>query len=109
MRSLTPRQNAAVVSAQTRWLNWIFSTIPASREQAEEAVRHTYRAGGVPEPEIFLWFDDLIEAMLVTESSVVTGNSTGNCHPNPCSAAKKCSTASATSLAWARGNKWWRR
>ncbi len=67
MRSLTRRQNAAVVSAQTRWLNWIFSTIPASREQAEEAVRHTYRAGGVPEPEIFLWFDDLIEAMLVTE------------------------------------------
>ena len=67
MRSLTPRQNAAVVSAQTRWLNWIFSTKPASREEAEEAVRHTYRAGGVPEPEIFLWFDDLIEAMLVTE------------------------------------------
>jgi len=67
MRSLTPRQNAAVGSAQTRWLDWIFSTKPASREEAEEAVRHTYRAGGVLEPEIFLWFDDLIEAMLVTE------------------------------------------
>jgi hypothetical protein len=67
MRSLTPRQNAAVISAQTRWLDWIFSTKPADREHAEEAVRHTYRAGGVREPEIFLWFDDLIEAMLVTE------------------------------------------
>lgn len=67
MRSLTPRQNAGVISAQTRWLDWIFSTKPADREQAEEAVRHTYRAGGVHEPEIFLWFDDLIEAMLVTE------------------------------------------
>ena len=67
MRPLTPRQNAAVISAQTRWLDWIFSTKPADRRLAEEAVRHTYRAGGVPEPEIFLWFDDLIEAMLVTE------------------------------------------
>jgi Domain of unknown function (DUF6745) len=67
MRTLTPRQNAAVISAQTRWIDWIFSTKPADRRLAEEAVRHTYRAGGVPEPEIFLWFDDLIEAMLVTE------------------------------------------
>jgi Domain of unknown function (DUF6745) len=67
MRTLTPRQNAAVISAQTRWLDWIFSTKPADRRLAEEAARHTYRAGGVPEPEIFLWFDDLIEAMLVTE------------------------------------------
>jgi hypothetical protein len=67
MRPLTPRQNAAVISAQTRWLDWIFSTKPADRRLAEEAVRHTYRAGGVLEPEIFLWFDDLIEAMLVTE------------------------------------------
>src|SRR5215471_7445435 len=54
MRLLTPIQNAAVLSAQTRWLGWIFSTEPANREQAEEAVRQTYRAGGVPEPEIFL-------------------------------------------------------
>ena len=67
MRSLTPRQNAAVISAQTRWIDWIFSTKPADRRLAEEAVRHAYRAGGVHEPEIFLWFDDLIEAMLVTE------------------------------------------
>src|SRR5215510_4636796 len=67
MRSLTPRQNAAVISAQTRWLEWIFSIKPADREQAEDAVRHTYRAGGVPEPEIFLWLDDLMEALLVTE------------------------------------------
>jgi hypothetical protein len=67
MRSLTPRQNAALKSAQTRWLEWIFSTKPANREQAEEAVRHTYRAGGVPEPGIFLWSDDLMEALLVTE------------------------------------------
>jgi len=67
MRSLTPRQNAAVVSAQARWLDWIFSTKPADRRLAEEAVRHTYWAGGVREPEIFLWFDDLTEAMLVTE------------------------------------------
>src|SRR5260370_16265513 len=67
MRSLTPRQNAALKSAQTRWLEWLFSTKPANRERAEEAVRHTYRAGGVPEPEIFLWFDDLMEALLVTE------------------------------------------
>ena len=67
MRSLTPIQNAAVLSAQTRWLGWIFSTEQANREQAEEAVRQTYRAGGVPEPEIFLWFDDLVEALLVRE------------------------------------------
>src|SRR5260370_16587445 len=67
MRSMTPRQNAALKSAQTRWLEWIFSTKPASREQAEEAARHTYRAVGVPEPGIFLWSDDLMEALLVTE------------------------------------------
>ena len=67
MRSLTPRQNAALKSAQTRWLEWIFSTKPANREQAEEGVRRTYRAAGVPEPEILLWFDDLMEALLVTE------------------------------------------
>ena len=67
MRLLTPIQNAAVLSAQTRWLGWIFSTEPANREQAEEAVRQTYRAGGVPEPQIFLWFDDLVEALLVRE------------------------------------------
>lgn len=67
MRLPTPIQNKAVLSAQTRWLGWIFSTEPASREQAEEAVRHTYRAGGVPEAEIFLWFDDLVEALLVRE------------------------------------------
>jgi hypothetical protein len=58
MRSLTPRQNAALKSAQTRWLTWIFSTKPANREQAEEGVLRTYRAGGVPEPEILLRFDD---------------------------------------------------
>jgi len=56
-----------VKSAQTRWLDWIFSTNPANREQAEEGVRYTYRAAGVPEPKIFLWCDDLMEALLVTE------------------------------------------
>src|SRR5438874_11417463 len=67
MRSLSPRQNAAVNAAQARWLEWIFSTEPADRERAEEGVRLTYRAAGVPEPEIFLWFDDLREALLATE------------------------------------------
>src|SRR5262249_9550395 len=67
MRSLTQRQNAAVKAAQARWLKWIFSTEPADRGRAEEGVRYTYRAGGVPEPEIFLWFDDLMEALLVVE------------------------------------------
>jgi len=67
MVSLTPRQSAALKSAQTRWLEWIFSTKPANREQAEEGVRRTYRAGGVGEPEIFLWFDDLMEALLAAE------------------------------------------
>ena len=40
---------------------------PANRKQAEEGVRHVYRAGGVPQPEIFLWFDDLMEALLALE------------------------------------------
>src|SRR5580704_13782906 len=67
MRTLTPKQLAAVDAARARWLEWIFSTEPADRDRAEEGVRLTYRAAGVPEPEIFLWFDDLREAMLVTE------------------------------------------
>jgi hypothetical protein len=67
MRTLTPKQIAAVEAARARWLEWIFSTEPADRDRAEEGVRLTYRAAGVPEPEIFLWFDDLREAMLVTE------------------------------------------
>src|SRR5438309_530243 len=67
MRPLTPRQKAALKSAQARWLEWIFSIDPANREQAEEGIRRTYRAGGVPEPEIFLWFDDFMEALLVAE------------------------------------------
>src|SRR2546427_12427496 len=67
MRSLTPRQNAALKVAQHRRLEWIFSTKSANRKQAEEGVRHTYRAGGVPEPAMVLWFDDLIEALLVLE------------------------------------------
>src|SRR5262245_24384196 len=67
MRFLTPQQNAAVLSAQTRWLEWIFSTKPANREQAEEAVRDTYRFARIPEPRIFLWFDDLMEALLAVE------------------------------------------
>jgi hypothetical protein len=61
MRSLTPRQNAALKSAQTRRLEWIFNTKPANREQTEEGILHTYRVGGVPEPEILPWFDDLME------------------------------------------------
>lgn len=67
MRSLTPRQSAALMSAHARWLGWISSSKPANRAQAEEGVRFTYRAGGVPEPRIFLWFDDLPEALLATE------------------------------------------
>lgn len=55
------------MSAQTRWLEWIFSSKPANRVQAEEGVRLTYRAGGVPEPSIFLWFDDLVDALLAIE------------------------------------------
>ncbi len=67
MRPLTPKQIAAVDAARTRWLDLIFSTEPADRERAEDGVRLTYRAAGVPEPEIFLWFDDLREAFLVNE------------------------------------------
>ena len=67
LQTLTPKQLAAVDAARTRWLEWIFSTEPADRERAEEGVRLTYRAAGVPEPEIFLWFDDLREAFLVNE------------------------------------------
>jgi hypothetical protein len=67
MGTLTPKQLAAVDAARNRWLEWIFSTEPADRERAEEGVRLTYRAAGVPEPEIFLWFDDLREASLVNE------------------------------------------
>jgi hypothetical protein len=67
MRTLTPKQLAAVDAARARWLEWIFSTEPADRDRAEEGVRLTYRAAGAPEPEIFLWFDDLGEALLATE------------------------------------------
>jgi|HubBroStandDraft_1064217.scaffolds.fasta_scaffold3293191_1 hypothetical protein len=35
-----------------------------SQMAAEEGVRRAYRAGGMPEPEIFLWLDDLMEACL---------------------------------------------
>jgi len=67
MRSLTPRQQAALDAAHARWLEWIFSIEPADRDRAEEGVRLTYRAGGLPEPKVFLWFDDLKEALLVLE------------------------------------------
>jgi hypothetical protein len=67
MRCLTARENAAVKRAAARWLEWIYSTEPADREQAEAGVRQTYRAAGVAEPEIFLWFEDLMEALVVTE------------------------------------------
>jgi hypothetical protein len=64
---LTPSQNAAVHAAKARWIEWIFSTQPADRDRAEEGVRLTYRAAGVPEPKLFLWFGDLVEASLAAE------------------------------------------
>jgi hypothetical protein len=67
MPSLTPLQNAAVNEARDRWLEWIFSTRAANRKQAEEGVRQTYRAAGLPEPKIFLWFDDQLDALLTLE------------------------------------------
>ena len=67
MADLTERQLLAVESAKKRWLGWISSTQAANREETEAGVRQTYRAAGRPEPEIFVWCDDLMEALLVVE------------------------------------------
>ena len=39
------------------WLTHLFSTAPADRARAEQAVRSLYAAAGFAEPKHFLWFD----------------------------------------------------
>jgi hypothetical protein len=50
-----------------RWRKEIFSTRSANRKKAEDGVRRTYRAAGLPEPKLLLWFDGLLEAALAAE------------------------------------------
>jgi hypothetical protein len=65
--TLTSDEARQLEILRERWLHAIFSTRPANREKAEDGVRRTYRAAGVREPELFLWFDGLLEAALAAE------------------------------------------
>ena len=65
--TLTTNQERQLKILRDRWLQSIFSTRPANRKKAEEGVRRTYRAAGVRDPELFLWFDGLLEAAIAAE------------------------------------------
>ena len=65
--TLTIDQQRQFKIVRDRWFDSIFSTKPANRRKAEDGVRRTYRAAGVMEPELFLWFDGLLEAAIAAE------------------------------------------
>jgi hypothetical protein len=65
--ALTPDQEKSLRILRDQWFESILSTKPANRKKAEEGVRRTYRAAGVREPELFLWFDGLLEAALAVD------------------------------------------
>ncbi len=65
--TLTTEQARELDALRERWLHAVFSTRPANRKKAEDGVRRTYRAAGVKEPELFLWFDGLLEAALAAD------------------------------------------
>jgi hypothetical protein len=65
--TLTVDQARQLEVLRERWLQSIFSTKPANRKNAEDGVRHTYRAAGVKQPDLFLWFDGLLEAAIAVE------------------------------------------
>jgi hypothetical protein len=67
MPELTETQALGLKRVRDRWMRSIFNTQPADRKSAEEGVRRTYRTAGVSAPEIFLWLDDLLQALLVVE------------------------------------------
>src|SRR5579864_3955476 len=65
--TLTIDQQRQLKILRNRWFDSIFSTKPANRRRAEDGVRRTYRAAGVTDPELFLWFDGLLEAAIAAE------------------------------------------
>src|SRR5262245_49188663 len=64
---LTSDEEAGLEITRRKWLSDLVSTKPANRKRTEEGVRRTYQAAGLPEPELFLWFDGLLEAALAAE------------------------------------------
>jgi hypothetical protein len=64
---LTNHQQHELELLRARWMKSIFAIAPANRRKAEDGVRQTYRAAGVREPELLLWFDDLLGAAIAAE------------------------------------------
>lgn len=55
IESLTPAQIERMAEYRDKWIAIGLSTEPAARSRAEEAIRLSYRLGGIPEPKKIIW------------------------------------------------------